>query len=66
MTAPVPAAVYAAARRAWVLSSPDLWADDEVVRAWAERRWPGTHVVKLSPWMVAFWVMSQAAQDGHE
>lgn len=62
----IPADVYAAARRAYLLSSRDLWADDELVREWAERRWLGTRVVKLQPADVAFWVLSQAAQDGHE
>jgi hypothetical protein len=66
----VPADVYAAARRAYVLSSRDLFGDDETVRAWAEARWGRAARDELDggrgwPWLLAFWVMSIAAQDGH-
>ena len=62
----VPAAVYLAARRAYVLSSTALFADDEAAREWAVRRWPSSPVDEMPPALVAFWVMSIAAQDGHE
>lgn len=62
----VPADVYRAAVRAYVLSSTDLFADDETVRLWARQRWPEVAVDEGWPCVVVWWVMSMAAQEGHE
>ena len=62
----VPADVYRAARRAYTLLSTDLFADHESVRHWALKRWPQSPIDGMAPELVAFWVMSIAAQEGHE
>lgn len=61
-----PSNVYSAARRAYILSSTDLYADDEVSREWAKTRWPTKPIDDIQPTEVAFWIMSIAIQDGYE
>lgn len=65
MTAPIPADVYRAARRVYIGSTTDRAADDAIVRRWASGRWAGSPL-PADAYKLAFWVMSQAAQDGHE
>lgn len=60
---PVPALIYAAARRLWV-GNPDVPTDASTVREWASRRWPGTRWPNVET--MALWVLSIAIQDGHE
>jgi len=62
----IPKKVYDAAVRVYILSSTDLFADDETVRVWAKQRWPNAAVDDGCPCQVVWWVMSIAAQDGHE
>ena len=62
---PVPADVYAAARRTYLGTSALRVADDAIVLTWAMGRWGPFHTTN-DPTKLAFWILSQAAQDGHE
>lgn len=60
---PVPAIVYDAARRIYLDVSNDLATDNLTVHEWATSMWSR---IPNSAAQLAFWVLSQAAQDGHE
>lgn len=63
-SAPVPANVYTAARRVYLLASPDPLTDELLVRLWAERRWQRKAQYRALE-VLAFWVLSIASQDGY-
>jgi hypothetical protein len=62
---PVPANVYEAARRIYLGTSANRVVDDALVLMWAMSRWAAFDVTN-DPTKLAFWILSQAAQDGHE
>jgi hypothetical protein len=62
---PVPADVYEAARRIYLGTSASRVVDDALVLLWAMSRWAAFDVTNDPP-KLAFWILSQAAQDGRE
>lgn len=60
----MPSHVYLTAYRLWVGTSQDITADETVLRIYADTIWSTKSPTKLAT--LILWVMSWAAQIGHE
>lgn len=66
MTTPIPADVYAAARRIYIGASASL-DDAMLLDRWGLERWGFARPpMPTGSYRLAFWIVSQAMQDGYQ